>query len=95
MVRAGLAMVSIYDGNEARAADLVRAQREARAEKRGMWQREKKGDEKVYLADKTRWRFHRPSCEWAKKIPADKLVKYDSKGAAFDDGRNPCSTCKP
>ncbi len=95
LVRAGLAQVSIYEENEKYARELVAAQREARAAKVGIWQQEKKGDENSYLADKMRWRFHRPSCEWAKKIPADKLVKYESKGAAFDDGRIPCSKCKP
>lgn len=95
MVRAGFAFASIYTENEKYASELVAAQRAARAAKLGIWQHEKKGDEQFYLADRTRWRFHRPNCEWAKKIPQDKLVRYESRGAAFDEGKSPCWDCKP
>ena len=39
--------------------------------------------------------FHRASCEWAKKISADNLVKYKTREEAIAAGKKPCSTCMP
>ncbi len=39
--------------------------------------------------------FHRPSCEWAKKISAANLVKYKTREAALASGKKPCSSCNP
>ena len=38
--------------------------------------------------------FHRPTCEWARKIPERNLVEFDSHEAAVRAGNNPCKTCK-
>jgi len=39
--------------------------------------------------------FHRPSCEWGKKIPADSLVKYATRDEALAAGKNACRVCNP
>lgn len=39
--------------------------------------------------------FHRPECEWARRIPPNLLVTYGTRDAAIAAGRRPCQVCKP
>jgi hypothetical protein len=39
--------------------------------------------------------YHRPTCEWAAKIAAGNLIRYESAQAARADGRRPCQVCGP
>jgi methylphosphotriester-DNA--protein-cysteine methyltransferase len=51
--------------------------------------------ESEYLTSGKAKAFHRPSCEWGKKIPADSLVKYATREEAIAAGKNPCKVCNP
>jgi hypothetical protein len=53
------------------------------------------GDEElVYVASKTRKKFHRTDCEWAIYIPTQNLIEFTSHRAAVDAGYKPCGTCR-
>jgi len=46
-----------------------------------------------YVASPGREVFHRPSCQWAKKIRQP--IGYPSREDAILDGRRPCRVCQP
>jgi hypothetical protein len=48
-----------------------------------------------YVASKNSRVFHKPDCRWAKNISPKNLVSYNSREEAIEDGKKPCSTCKP
>ena len=39
--------------------------------------------------------YHDPECEWAQRIKADNLVRFDSPGEASSAGYRPCKVCRP
>jgi methylphosphotriester-DNA--protein-cysteine methyltransferase len=39
--------------------------------------------------------FHRPDCEWAKKINPQNLVGFKTREDAIKSGKRPCKVCKP
>ncbi len=39
--------------------------------------------------------FHRPDCQWAKRISERNLAGYDTVQDAQADGRRACQVCKP
>jgi len=51
--------------------------------------------EPSYVASAKRGPFHKPSCEWAKKISPTNLEKYNTRDAAIKAGHRPCKVCKP
>lgn len=40
-------------------------------------------------------RFHRFTCEWAKKIKQDRAIYFKTRNEAVKKGYVPCSVCKP
>jgi len=48
-----------------------------------------------YYASKVSMKYHRPDCEWARKIPPANLVIFASKQEAEAQGYKPCKVCKP
>jgi methylphosphotriester-DNA--protein-cysteine methyltransferase len=40
-------------------------------------------------------KYHYPTCEWAKKISSDNLIKFNSAEEAVKDGYEPCPVCHP
>lgn len=95
MVREGLARVYLHPGNDQYKDELVAAQREARAARRGMWAVLPPADEKFYVGGQggsARYRFHRPGCKLIKDL--DKKIQFD-RDRAYDEGRSPCRECKP
>ena len=51
--------------------------------------------EYAYVASVNSEVFHRPSCEWAKKIGPRNLVGFKSRGDGIKSGHRPCKICKP
>jgi hypothetical protein len=49
----------------------------------------------AYVASSKSEPFHKPSCEWAKKISPKNLEKYKSRDEAIKAGHRPCKVCKP
>jgi hypothetical protein len=48
-----------------------------------------------YVASKNSNVFHRPGCEWAKKIKPENLIGYSSRAEAITSGKRPCNRCRP
>lgn len=48
-----------------------------------------------YVASKNSKVFHRPDCEWVKKIKPDNLIGFKSREDAINSGRRPCKVCAP
>ena len=51
--------------------------------------------EPAYVASTKREPFHKPSCEWAKKISRTNLESYKTRDEAIKAGHRPCKVCKP
>jgi len=51
--------------------------------------------EYAYVGSAEREVFHRPDCEWAKKISPQNLLGFKTREDATKSGRTPCKVCKP
>lgn len=95
MVREGLAYVRLTTVTRRFADRLLDAQRQAREDRRGIWQYVSESSDDSYAADPKYGNFHRVSCSEAPKIKPERLVTLESKEAAFDAGYAPCKHCSP
>lgn len=94
IVREGLAFLYVVGEDAARREDILRAQRAAHEENKGLWKSMGAGGPCVGSMGKSgRHRFHRESCESLKN--AGQLVRFESRPAALLDGRSACRSCKP
>jgi hypothetical protein len=48
-----------------------------------------------YVASKNSNVFHKPDCNWVKKIKPENLVRYSSRDEAINAGKKPCGRCNP
>lgn len=96
LVREGLASVYLISPNFKHKDELIAFQNEARAKKAGIWSIPV-SPEKYYVASRHSRGlvFHRPGCQWAKKIAKNNLIRFETKDQALDLGYSPCRTCKP
>jgi len=51
--------------------------------------------EYVYVASKKSKVFHKSTCNWAKRIKPENLVRYKTRQDAINDGKRPCKSCNP
>ncbi len=93
IIRRGLAYCYTWEPNVAHRDEFISFQRDARAAGRGLWGLAPPAPESVYVADGRGHRFHRPSCQWVKRIR--ERLEFRSRAEAFDAGQNPCGDCKP
>lgn len=49
----------------------------------------------AYVGSSMSHRFHDPACLWAKELPGERAVWFDSLDEAVEAGYEPCSTCEP
>jgi micrococcal nuclease len=96
LIKRGLAKVYLFSPNLKYRDLFIRLQKEARANNLGLWSVEVSPEE-YYLASakSKRFVFHRPGCEWAKRIRPGNLLRFEAKDEALDSGYSPCRTCKP
>lgn len=108
LVKAGLAWHYKQYSKSNRLATL---ERDARENKRGLWSlinpippwEFRKGSTSkssslpsgFYYASKNSDKYHRPSCQWAKKISESNLIVYKTKKDAEKAGYQACKSCKP
>jgi len=95
LVSEGLASVYIVRPNLGKTAELVSAQKAARAKKAGIWSLPPPPPEPHYLRSKNSFCFHRPSCKLAREISPKNVVKLTDRAAALDTGLSPCRSCRP
>lgn len=96
LIKKGLAGVYLFSPNLKYRERFISLQKEARAKNLGIWSIPV-SSEKYYLATKQsrRFVFHRPECEWAKKIKSENVIKFEKREDALDLGYSPCRACKP
>ena len=51
--------------------------------------------ETVYVASVKSQVFHKPDCQWAKKIDPKNLQTFKTREDAIKAGKRPCKACKP
>jgi micrococcal nuclease len=96
LVREGLASVYLISPNFKHKDELIAFQNQARAKKAGIWSISVSPEEYYVASRHSRGLvFHRPGCQWAKKINKDNLIRFETKDQALDLGYSPCRTCKP
>ena len=96
LVRRGLASVYTFSPNFKYRDRLVSLQKEARETRKGIWSIEVPHEEYYVASSRAkRFVFHRPGCQWAKRIKEENLIRFDSRGEALDSGYSRCRTCKP
>jgi micrococcal nuclease len=95
----GYAQVMTVPPNVKYADLFIKLQREAREAGKGLWGpagEEKTGEtEDYYVASARSKKFHRPDCEWGKKIAPANMVKFKTVDEALDAGYEPCRVCRP
>jgi micrococcal nuclease len=96
LVKQGLASVYLFAPNLKYQELFTSLQKQARKESLGIWSI-RLSPEDYYVASRRSRRhvFHRPDCEWAKKIKEENLIRFETKDEALDSGYSPCRTCKP
>lgn len=73
---------------------LLAAQRRAMADSLGLFSL-KRAPEEFYLASFGRFRFHRPSCEYAGEYRPDRHRLFGTRDEPLYDGLSPCRRCRP
>jgi micrococcal nuclease len=96
LVKQGLASVYLFAPNLKYHELFTSLQKQARKESLGIWSI-RLSPEDYYVASRRSRRqvFHRPDCEWAEKVKAENLIRFETKDEALDSGYSPCRTCKP
>ncbi len=95
LVREGLAYVRSTKTNDRFSKRLLKAQKEARKRRRGIWKDRVWTRESSYFGDPKYGNFHRRSCEETDRINPARLRTFKSAGRALDEGFAPCAKCKP
>jgi len=95
MIRKGYAHVLLKWPNFKYRSLLLAYQREAMRKRIGIWRYKTKKPEPYYIGSSSSYRFHRPSCPFAKKIPPHHIVRFSTRYQAFWEGFSPCRECNP
>lgn len=97
VLKSGMANIYLFNdnlGDSIRIRGLLNAQKEAMANKRGIWSRPVL-EEAFYFALKGKLRFHRPDCGSVRNRPKSDIIKFSSRFDAFNEGYSPCRNCRP
>ncbi|MCP4245666.1 MAG: thermonuclease family protein [bacterium] len=95
LVREGLAYVRRTAETRRYAEVLLAAQQEARRKRRGLWTLPPPDRVDRYPANTKHGNFHRPDCGELPNIKAERLVVFNHRNEAFDEGFAPCGRCRP
>lgn len=97
LLRQGLAGLYLFEDNlpdREIVAQLLAAQYEAMDHKRGIWSLSHIKED-FYLAKKGGLRFHRPSCDMARKFRPEDIDRFATRDEALRLGLSPCRNCRP
>jgi len=95
LVSEGLAYVRLKRSTHRFAEELLAAQNEARAARRGLWKDPITSTEPEYPGDLKYGLFHRPTCDDVANTRPGNEITFTDKAAAFDAGFAPCARCSP
>ncbi len=99
----GYAQVMTIPPNVRYQEEFLKLQRDARENKRGLWSGsglinqppQDNPKECNFLASRVGNVFHRPDCEWAKKIKEWNRECFRTRDDAIKAGKRPCRVCTP
>ncbi len=96
MVRSGNAWV-YRNGEKDREMlpTLLKAQREAISNRRGIWGACTSRPSPVYCGNLKTYTFHRPGCPLGREISQRHKISFADRLDAFSEGFSPCRVCKP
>ncbi|MGA3086650.1 MAG: thermonuclease family protein [Thermodesulfobacteriota bacterium] len=95
LVKQGLAHVLYHGPRMERFDELLKLQREAIQDSRGIWAKALKESEDSYRGQVHTRRFHRLDCPFGKNIAPKNLILVQTKKEAYWQGFSPCRNCKP
>ncbi len=95
LVRQGLAHVYTVPPNMGFRVELLAAQREALAARRGIWLKALNQDESYYIGNKRSLIFHRPTCPHGSQTARGNRQNFQNITDAYQEGFSPCRTCQP
>ena len=95
LVKNGLARTLATPPNLKYFSVLLDSQRQAMAERIGIWRKEPEKPEHYYIGNSNSYRFHRPSCPLGKTISRRHRVRFESGYNACWEGYSPCKQCMP
>ncbi|MCS7185558.1 MAG: thermonuclease family protein [Armatimonadetes bacterium] len=94
MVRNGFARIYTRPPNVKYADLLLKLQKEARANNRGLWSVYKPTRSPV-IGNRRTMVFHRPNCPAVRRISPQNRVSFHNAEAALEKGFHPCRECQP
>ncbi len=97
LLRQGLAGLYLFEDNlpdTAIVTQLLAAQNEAMDHHRGIWSLSQIKED-FYSAKKGGLRFHRPSCNTARRFPLENTERFATREEALRKGLSPCRNCRP
>jgi len=95
LVKLGYAKAMIKPPNVKYKDMLLKHQKMAMDEERGLWQEKKRETEATYTGNKRSYVLHRPSCPLVSKISDKSKIVFRSRFDAIKIGYSPCKQCKP
>ncbi len=104
LIENGYAQVMTVPPNVKHQELFIKLQREARENKRGLWSGKglinqspinESSQECNFIASRVGSVFHKPDCEWAKKIKEWNRQCFKGREDALKAGKRPCRVCRP
>lgn len=95
LIRSGYAVVFRTSQGFSRLDGFLNAQRDAIRNSRGLWSHCRVKEESRYIGNRNSYVFHRPDCEFGRRINLSNRIEFDSRLQAFDAGFRQCRRCLP
>jgi micrococcal nuclease len=95
MIKKGLAHVLFQAPNGQKFEELLKRQREALDDRRGIWNKALEETDSGYRGQRMTRKFHRLDCADGRKIAERNLIPFESKKDAYWLGFSPCRICRP
>jgi micrococcal nuclease len=107
LVKDGYAQVMTIPPNVKHAGYFRTLQRQAKVKGKGLWGKRAGAETRVtaipakenatviYWVNTKSQKFHRPECQWARRIRPDNLRKTVDRQQLIQDGYQPCKACRP
>ncbi len=95
MVKKGLAHVLYQAPNTEKFEELLKWQREAMDDRRGIWSKALEESDSGYRGQGATRKFHRMDCVDGLKIAVRNLILFKHKKDAYFRGFSPCRLCRP
>lgn len=95
LINRGLGHVLFQAPNGGQFEELLKRQRAALNDRRGIWKKALEETDSGYLGQRLTRKFHRAACADGLKIAGRNLIPFKSKKDAYWLGFSPCRLCRP